>query len=362
MSSLKENGFSFDIRQTNICKGVAVLILVFHHMFRYSPVDFVPLIMIGDRSLAYRVADFGHVCVAVFLILSGYGLYKSYCSAERRNGGRMSVKHDLVFIKNHLLKLMSGFWFVYIIFLAIGMLMGRNFWDIYEHNILYMLFDFLGIADLTGTPTYNQTWWFMGIIILYYIFFPLMIKLLKIAPELLLGIALFLNFAVFIPDWGEARTHFLPFVFGIYLSRYDLINKVSLTVNKVYKALIVSFLLIGAGVLFRHYNKNSIAMDTMFASGIVMLSAFVLSRIPGVRKVLEELGKTSSSIFMFHSFIYVYFHPCRDFIYWFKYVPIIFIVMMAVCYGIAKLLDLIKHLIRYDKLVDLCTGKKKAKA
>ncbi|MBQ6154223.1 MAG: acyltransferase [Ruminococcus sp.] len=362
MSQLTEKKFSFDIRQTNICKGIAVLILVFHHMFRYSPVDFVPLIVINGRSLAYRVADYGHVCVAVFLILSGYGLYKSYSSAERRNGGKLSVKLDLIFIKNHLLKLMSGFWFVYIIFLPIGMLMGRSFWEIYQGNPLYMLLDFLGIADLTGTPTYNQTWWFMGIIIVYYILFPLMIKLLKCAPELLLCVALFLNFAAFIPDWGEARTHFLPFVFGIYLSHYDLINRSSVRINKVYKALIISALLIATGVLFRYYNNNSIALDTLFASGIVIFSAFVMSRIPGVRKVMEELGKTSSSIFMFHSFIYVYFHPCRDFIYWFKYVPIIFIVMMAVCYGIAKLIDLLKKLIRYDRLVNLCTGKKKAKA
>ena len=361
-AQIQKNGFSFDIRQTNICKGLAVMILVFHHMFRYSPVDFVPLIKIGDLSLAYRLADLGHVCVAVFLILSGYGLYKSYCSFERKNGGKLSVRHDLVFIKNHLLKLMFGFWFIYILFVPLGMLMGRSFIEIYQGNPFYMLFDFFGVADLTGTPTYNQTWWFMGIIILYYILFPLMIKLLRCSPEILLAVAVFLNFAAFIPDWGESRTHVLPFVFGIYLSHYNLLDRAGQKLRKIYTALPVSLLLIGAGVFFRLNFKNSIVLDTLFGGGILLLSAFVLSRIPVLCKVLEAFGKVSSSIFMFHSFIYVYFHPCRDIIYWFRYVPLIFLVMMAVCFGIAKLIDLIKHLIRYDKLCDLCTGKKKAKA
>lgn len=357
-----EQKFSFDIRQTNICKGVAVLILVFHHMFRYSPVEFVPLIRFNGLSLVYRIADLGHVCVAIFLILSGYGMFKSYSSFERKNGGKLGVRHDLVFIKNHLLKLMFSFWFIYILFLPIGMLMGRSFIEIYQGNPLYMLLDFLGIAYYFKTPMYNQTWWFMAIIILYYILFPSMMRLLKKAPELLLCIGIFLNFAAFIPDIGEARTHLLPFILGMYLARLDILNRMAQRMRGVWTALLGSVLLIGAGALFRHYFNNSIALDAMFGLGIVLFTAFVLSRIPGLRKVLEELGKVSSAIFMFHSFIYVYFHPCRDIIYWFKYVVPIFVVMMAVCFGIAKLLELIKRLIRFDRLVDLCTGKRKAKA
>ncbi|MBQ3416798.1 MAG: acyltransferase [Ruminococcus sp.] len=362
MPTVKEKGFSFDIRQTNICKGVAVLILVFHHMFRYSPVDFVPLIKINDLSLAYRVADFGHVCVAVFLILSGYGLYKSYCSFERKNGGKLSIKLNLLFVKNHLLKLMLSFWFIYLLFVPLGFLFGRSPVEIYQGNLLYALFDFLGIAYWTGTPLFNQTWWFMSVIILYYLLFPVMMKLLRLAPELLLAIGLFINFAQFIPNTAEARSHFLPFILGIYLSQGDLLNKSANRLNSVWKALLSSLLLIGAGVLFRHYFNNSIALDAMFGLGIMMFSSLLLSRIPVLRKILEELGKTSSAIFMFHSFIYVYYHSCRDVIYWFRYVPLIFSVMMAVCYGIAKLIDLLKRLIRFDKLVDLCTGKKRAKA
>lgn len=358
MATVKERGFSFDIRQTNIAKGVAVLILLWHHLFRYSPKEFVDLIYIKETSFAYFTADFGHVCVAVFLILSGLGLYKSYSSLERRSGGKLSVKDQLLFVKNHLLKLMFSFWFIYLIFVPLGMAFGYSFIDVYQGNPLYMLLDFFGVAHFFKTPMYNETWWFMSIIILYYLLFPLLMKLLKLAPEILLGAALFINFAYFIPNVAWARSHFLPFAMGMILAHYNVIERISGPLTAIWKGAAASLLLTGAGVLFRRYFNNSIALDAMFGLGIVLFSAFVLSRIPVLRKILEEMGIYSSAVFMFHSFLKAYYPAAVDFIYWFKYVPLIFAVTVALCYGIARLLELFKHWIRYDRLVLICTGRK----
>ena len=52
---------------------------------------------------------------------------------------------------------------------------------------------------------------------------------------------------------------------------------------------------------------------------------------------------------MFHTFIYSYYF--KDFIYWFKYAPIIMIVMTVACYAIAVGLEYLKRLVRYDRLV-----------
>lgn len=74
---------------------------------------------------------------------------------------------------------MSGFWFIYVLFVSLGFYFGRNPIEIYESNIFYGLIDFMGLASVFHTPTMNATWWFMGLIIILYLVYPLLHKLLK---------------------------------------------------------------------------------------------------------------------------------------------------------------------------------------
>ena len=357
-----EQDFPFDIRQTNICKGLAVIILLWHHMFRYNPREYTPLFYIGGKPAAYFLGDFGHVCVAVFLILSGYGLYKSWNSLKRKLGGTISFKDQMLFVKNHLLKMMFGFWFVYLIFVPLGFLFGRSPIEIYEHNIFYALLDFLGIADLCNTPLYNTTWWFMGIIILYYLLFPLWMKLCEKSPLLLLSIGLFLNFAFFIPDRGNSRAHILSFLLGIVIASVGGFEAFRKLLIKPLWAVLSTLLMMGGFALFRYDNGQTLILDAFFGFSIILLSYLILSQIPILRKVLEEMGRYSASIFMFHSFLYLYYGVLSDLLYSLKYAPLIFLVMAAASYGLSRLIELLKRLIRYDRLTALCTGKKKKPA
>ena len=71
----------FSVRDTNACKGVGVLLMIFHHLF-YSSAFYpfydvkhvtdkgIPIISIYSRS--------AKACVAIFVIMSGYGLYLSW--------------------------------------------------------------------------------------------------------------------------------------------------------------------------------------------------------------------------------------------------------------------------------------------
>ena len=82
----------FDKRQTNIAKGLAVLFLLWHHLFFNSPDNyslFYSMFSIKGIPAESFFADFCKVCVAVFLVLSGYGLHKSwerYCARIIRGG------------------------------------------------------------------------------------------------------------------------------------------------------------------------------------------------------------------------------------------------------------------------------------
>ena len=60
---------------TQMIKGLAICILLFHHLFYITQPTLG--IMIGDKYLANIVAEYLKVCVALFLVLSGYGLNAS---------------------------------------------------------------------------------------------------------------------------------------------------------------------------------------------------------------------------------------------------------------------------------------------
>lgn len=342
---------SFDKRQTNIAKGVAILLLLCHHLFLKGE-SYTSLISINGISFASASSTIGKVCVAMFLFLSGYGLNKSFsknCEAIIRGGNYKSrTRPQLLFVINHLIKLLSNYWLVFVIFVPLGLFFGRSFIDIYQGNPLCFVADFFGLSYLffKGNVTMNATWWFMSIIIVYYIVFPILYRIQEYSNELLLciGIAILL---LPLPNFRELNTYFFPFVFGMYISKVDgfvvLGEKLGSTVNQV----ICCVLSMTAFACFRFvvFGTN----DGLFAFSIILFSFLIISRIPILNKVLEELGKYSGLIFMFHTFIIGYYFS--DYIYWFKYPILIFFVTVVLCYMVARLLNLVKRFIRYNKLV-----------
>jgi len=357
MNSSNDN--IFDKRQTNIAKGVALLLLFWHHLFFDAPENYHLFTSVWNNTVPIECffARFCRVCVAMFLFLSGFGLYKSWqkdCEIIIRFGdNNLTIRHYLVFLKNHILKLMFNYWFVFLIFVPMGILFGREFWIIYEGNIFYGIFDFCGLADMFSTPTMNATWWFMSTIILLYVLFPLFAKVLEWSPETFVVLSIILmvfpyfSSIVFI---GQYFVWFPPFVVGMYFAHQDSFDKIRQNNEALPKQIVFSVLLILLSAFISLVTGNSVSFDTLFAFSIILFSYFVLSKIPIVCGVLEQLGKHSGAIFMFHTFIFLYYF--KELIYWFKYSLIIFIVMTVVCYIISVGLEKLKKLLGYDKLVE----------
>ena len=259
-----------------------------------------------------------------------------------------SFKDGALFVKNHLIKLMSGYWFIFIIFVPAGLLFGKNFITVYS-NPLHGIIDFFGMAYLFETPTMNATWWFMTPIIVYYILFPFLVKLLDYSAELLLCLAAFLLLVPYVPYNGQIRIWLLPFAFGMYFAKRDCFYRIQSSIDTLHKRIVFCSLSLPICLLIRYSDNHNVRFDSVFAIIIVLFSFFIISQIPILNKILEHLGKHTGAIFMFHTFIYSYYF--HDFIYWIKYCLPIFIVMTIVCYLIAVGLEYIKKLIRYNKLI-----------
>ena len=62
----------FNKQDTNFLKGIAIILLLFHHLFYEHPE--IGSIKYRGLSLVFISALAAKVCVSIFLILSGYGL------------------------------------------------------------------------------------------------------------------------------------------------------------------------------------------------------------------------------------------------------------------------------------------------
>lgn len=251
--------------------------------------------------------------------------------------------------------MMSGYWFIYIIFVPMGLLFGRSFLAYYGLNPIYYLTDFLGISYLFfGYNTiFNVTWWFMSVIIVLYIIFPLLYKLLIWQSEIALSLSILFMF-VNIPFLHGVNYWFAPFIFGMYISKYNLFARILNLCDTALKRVSLSILLIVVSLCIRvTFLQNKVYFDAFFAFAIILFSYMVLSSIPKLSKCFEILGKHSANIFMFHTFIYSYYFS--NIIYSLRYSLAIYVFLALVCLLISVVLEKIKKVIKYNHLMQKLT-------
>ena len=92
-------------------KAIALLLLMWHHLFGVEYLSGWSAIIPGTEGASYVIGASGKICLAMFLFCSGYGLYKSYISKEST---------DKTYTLKRLAKTLIPYWLVMII--AIGYL------------------------------------------------------------------------------------------------------------------------------------------------------------------------------------------------------------------------------------------------
>ena len=329
----------FSKDDTLVVKGIAVLMLVFHHFFMGIAPH--PLVWSFDKvELGVNIATLCKVCVAIFVVLSGYGINESY---KRKKEG------DFAFVKNHLLKLMKQYWFIFLIFVPLGIILGANPVDVYGKSpkgVLYFIIDFFGMKSLMNTPTMNQTWWYMETVIVLYALFPILKKLTKKVPYIILPIS-FLPVVKFgLLNNGSidgCREIYWVFHFcaGILLSEKNILNKYSsyLSLNRAK----VTFLSIVSLLIFTILrSRYGIIMDCFFAISIILAIKATLCNIKYLSSSLRYLGVHSANIFMMHSFLYCYYTQIKFILTVLKYPLINYAILISECVIVSDYLEITK--------------------
>lgn len=335
---------TFSKEYTLFVKGIAIIILCWHHLYWH---DVTLPISVSDTSFMDLSTTLTKVCVALFTVLSGYGINESYKRANDKN--------YLFFVVKHIKNLLINYWWVYIpaFILSFWLHSGGTPVHIYNlggvNGIRNFLFDFLGIRALIYSPTLNNTWWYMEAVIFFYLLFPLFHFCMKKGAGFLLFISLIpVMFATFGIVWPKLLTtdrelfYIFPFIIGMCLSEYRILNK-SVYWGEIYKREMLWGSLTAVVVAMVLRTQVPMVTDVMYALALILFAIAVKSlHLKAIVPIFEILGKYSMDMYLIHSFVYFYFPVCGNALNRVPNVALRFLVFLAVCLILSIMLEWLK--------------------
>ncbi len=296
--------------QTDIIKGIGILLIVLHNYFHWVPPS------TGENEFIFNVQNvnnvfliisesylniinvffsfFGHYGVQLFIFISGYGLSKSFIAKPQ---------NFLLFIKKRALKIYPAFLISIFILIVYDVIVFYRFpttgWGINILSKLLMIHTLLPGRALT----INGSWWFYGLIMqLYFLFIPLFYAINKWKEKGLFCIVLLcycLTYFLYAPLRGKdvyimanAPAHIPEFALGISLA----LNP-HLTIRKIFIPLLILGVIIG--------NYSFFAFPITFIIVTYLLVIIVLYIFREQYKfiyIIKFYGKISMYLFAVHGF------------------------------------------------------------
>lgn len=338
---------------TFVCKGIAILLLYIHHIFYTYDTFSAYNVVFSPFSVDFVLwfAQACKICVAIFIFLTAYGTTLQMNQRRFNNETQLSQ-----YIFSRYIRLMANFWIIFIIAQCFSF-MGRNTIDIYGENldwsILYILIDFLGLANFFGTPTLNETWWYMSVAIFLIFTMPIFIKFVKSTGFLAIPLAILLPTFFSISVYTPIGWYLLTIVLGILFAEYKLFERITHYLNySLYKQIVGGFaIIVGWCVLIVFRSKFGYVniADGILAILTCLICYLYLSKLPILSSILKVIGIHSGNLFLIHTFIVSYY--TKDFTYSFKYSFLILIVAIISTLCISKLIELLKKLLHYDSQI-----------
>lgn len=347
--------WSLSKHDTSVLKGIAITAMLFHHLY-----DSIPPLVEPYTGILYWLGILGKVCVSLFLFCSGYGLEASYKTSDVK-GFADSCK----FVLKRQISFYFNYWVIFFIFVPITIFFfNRPFSAAYGDNLdtfettLFFIQDIFGLA---GFHSYNITWWFNFMIVVFYLIFPFISWITKKNGIILLIIS-FAIFGFIRLDYGM-NIYQLAFVSGILWHKLQDKNKITIFLNNINNkyaliaTLVYTLIILTIRMCPIIPKWSGVKVDAFLTIGIVLIVIFILRKNKILMKALSFLGIHATNIYLTHTFINAYwqFHWLHEGC--FMRAGGNFIVLLSICIIISLSVEYIKNKIGVYKLLSLLKAK-----
>ena len=345
-------------------KGIAILLLVFHHCFQKAQYfsGFTIIFRPFTQSQIVNLAYVCKICVAIFSFISGYGLWCSLSETE------LSKKE---WFAQRIFRTFSPYWFVYVLsFLITSFTKNIPHITYFSNTSVFigmqsLLLDFFGLANLFGTPTLNRTWWYMSAAFVYILFFAVIYKKdndnssrlililfsVIVFPRLLTGG----NSAEAYTGQNSPFAFLLAAVFGSLFAEYKLFDRIMNqggTTGKYIRFVTYAVLIavsMKAYIALPYENLWELHFAFIPLVFILFFVEFIIG-IPYLRGLLNYLGSHSTNIFLTHTYILgTFFH---EEIYSLQYWALIILAVIISSLFVSVIIEYLKYLTCYRKFCE----------
>lgn len=346
----------FSKRETNILKGIAIQVIMVHHIFwgLYGADELHFLLKKISYFMVYNGFLFNHV----FFAISGYGFA---LKAKKYSPSKIVLRNEI--------SLWTQFWPVFIlgwisffIMKNMELLEQISFFDklnsilitVYGQGgikgILFWALDACGLNDAFGIPCLNPTWWYLSAS-----------QLALMAVAVIYGISkgriglAWISLILWAGHGSQTNLYIscmLSCLSGAVLAEYNVIgyfdkNKKS-RLSGLACALVLLVVWYHAKSLFDlHYISSIFLPFSLF-----LLTHLILNGIPGLSTVLEFIGKNSAYLFMIHTFIYKILTPVSLFVYDSHWAIVVYMRVFIITLIIAIILTKLKEIVGYTKMTN----------
>ena len=334
---------TFSRRTTNAAKGLAVFFMLFHHLFYCSPefvekYGFSTFFIRPERII--ELSGAAKICVAVFVFITAYGIS---LSMKKDEGPKDSMKSAV----RRWIKLEKNFLIVFIIAIATCFLRTDRL-SVYLQSgglmaPVYFVIDALGLSSLFGTPTYNETWWYMSLAILLIFLVPVMAMIFRRISYGLVVIVFFLPYLGM--QYTGATLYLFAAVLGIWMAHSSFLTRI----NGRFKSggakalLFVLLLVILAALVYIRIRIGLTYWIDALAAADICLGFHVLIDMGGLPfPVVSFVGKYSMNIFLIHTLIFEYYFT--PFIYSFRNWLLITLVLLGISLAVSIGIEAIKKI------------------
>lgn len=376
-----EGGFTKDmkeyhfLKEDTLCvKAIAVMLMLTHHLFAFPDklhdgAEYVGIFTMSDgQSLAMLLGNFGKLCVALFMMLSGFGIYRSYMLKERKDSETMTgiiIKR----IRNSYIK----YWQILIIFAPMGLIIGAE-------NITKECTPVDWVKNFLAIDTkFNSEAWFLTMYLLTLCLLPLIIRWFERKNAnpwadavwiMLFNVVVITVLSSFVDNTELMRsfsgTYYYQklrtvlsmlamFMAGCYLAKYEIIEKIRNKFDFGYVAKIVGVIIIAVVFLLRENWAMRTEwgwdrLDFVYAAAFTIAVALIIDGLTHVKRILGFVGKYATGIWLTHSFFCYYY--CQKLIYAPKNTILIFIFLLGLSLFVAWGLDTLYSVIwKYTRIL-----------
>lgn len=362
---------NFTREDTKAVKGVAVLMMLMHHLFSYPDrIAYPGLITLSSYigfDLIKYIGLFGQSCVSIFTLIGGYGIYRNFQS------GKLSVKTKIK-------QLYFEYWKVFAVFVPIGFLFFSDQPQYCKSETVCNRFSDFSITDLflnvIGVKSsYNNEWWFLITYVFCLLLFPLISKIIsKCSFKLNVILIVILSFisifstrtlyGITINDYMlinnpfyysiliQTPPYLCVFVTGCLLAKEDLVNKFLKSANKKSRISLCLSPLIIIAAFWARLKWGIAEFDSLFVSIMMIGIILLLKSAPKTSRLFSKVGRYSTTIWLTHSFFCYYFYVFAKFIILPRFSVPVFLLLALITYAFSVFFEKLFKKMRISFKID----------